>query len=287
MKHFVMEKPVLNFIHYIGSANFIVSVLLVLAAVALWGFVKRLFRRFANHASEDDRKNSFFRLLVMASRFLIVLITILSVLQINGINVSSVITGLGLVSAVVGLALQDILKDVIMGIRIITDQFFFVGDIVKYQDFEGRVIDFNVRATKIQKLSDNSIMTVSNRNISQIIKSGNVNGLNVPLSYEADVRKIHQVLSQVCEKIGEVEGIDSCVYKGTQDFEDSAVIYKIVFCCSPELKFDMYRAAMKLVQEGLEEAGLEVPYKQLVVHNHIRPSEDVGKVLDISAEAEI
>ena len=76
MKNIVMDQPVLNFIHFISSANFIVSVLLVLAAAALWGFAKRLFRRFEDRSSEDDRKNTFFRLLVMATRFLIVLITI-------------------------------------------------------------------------------------------------------------------------------------------------------------------------------------------------------------------
>ena len=267
-EYLLTEKPVINFINYITSPNCIVSVCAIIAAVVLWIFVKKLFIRYTDHSTVvADKKNSFFRIVLMVIRFLIVIITILVVLQINGINVSSVVTGLGLVSAVVGLALQDILKDVIMGIRIMTDQFFFVGDIVKYQEFEGKVIDFNVRATKIRKLTDNSVMTISNRNISEIIKCGDINGMDIPLSYDEDVRKVHRILAEVCEQIAKIEGIHSCTYKGTQDFDDSAVIYKLVFRCDPEVKHDMYRAAMKKVQEGLEAAEIKVPFKQLDIHN--------------------
>ena len=72
-------------------------------------------------------------------RYLLLLVTILLILQINGINVTSLVAGLGIVSAVVGLALQDILKDVIMGLHILSGRFFSVGDAVRYGIMEGIV----------------------------------------------------------------------------------------------------------------------------------------------------
>ena len=93
---------------------------------------------------------------------------IFSVLQINGIDVSSMLAGVGLVSAFIGLAAQDFLKDIVMGTRMLTDRFFEVGDVVQYGSFEGVVTSFDIRCTKIRSLSDGRVLTVCNRNISEI-----------------------------------------------------------------------------------------------------------------------
>ena len=93
---------------------------------------------------------------------------IFSVLQINGVDVSSMLAGVGLVSAFIGLAAQDFLKDIVMGTRMLTDRFFEVGDVVQYGSFEGVVTSFDIRCTKIRSLSDGRVLTVCNRNISEI-----------------------------------------------------------------------------------------------------------------------
>ena len=159
-------------------------------------------------------------------------------MQINGVNVTSAIAGLGLLSAIVGLALQDALKDIVMGIHIISDHFFAVGDVVKYQNIEGVVIGFTIKTTTIRNIYDQTITTICNRNISEITKmpkSAQVD-IDLPISYTENPQKIHALLKNLCLQIDAVDGIDSCVYKGTQEFTDSAVIYKIRFFCLPEEK---------------------------------------------------
>ena len=90
--------------------------------------------------------------------------------------------------------------------------------------------------------------------------------MNVPLPYEEDYRKVHQVLGAICRQIAMIDGIEDCVYKGTHDFGDSAIIYRINLYCPPELKWEMWRAARALIQEGLDEAGIPIPYPQMDVH---------------------
>lgn len=75
-------------------------------------------------------------------KYAILLGAALTVLQIYHINVTSLVAGLGLASAIVGLALQDVLKDSIMGVHLLSDYFFEVGDVVRYGDYEGVVISF-------------------------------------------------------------------------------------------------------------------------------------------------
>ena len=57
-------------------------------------------------------------------KVLVILCVVLTILQINGVNVTSMIAGLGIASAIIGLAFQDLLKDVITGVHIVTDNFF-------------------------------------------------------------------------------------------------------------------------------------------------------------------
>ena len=90
--------------------------------------------------------------------------------------------------------------------------------------------------------------------------------IDLPLSYDEDTKKVHALLGEVCEKIGKLEGIDNSIYKGTQEFTRSAVIYKLRFFCPPEFKPDRTRDAMRVIQDSLNEANIRIPYNQIDVH---------------------
>ena len=193
-------------------------------------------------------------------------ITIAFVLEVNGIHISTFFAGLGILSAIVGLALQDFLKDVIMGFHILAGKFFEMGEVVEYGDFQGEVIKFSLITTKLRNIYDQSEMTICNRNISEIVMLSTQVDLDLPLSYEENVGEVHRLLQEACRKIAEVDGIESAVYLGTNSFEESAVIYKLRFFCDPKDKPQKYRDALAVVQNDLNAAGMHVPYNQLDVH---------------------
>ena len=87
-----------------------------------------------------------------------------------GFNVTSFIAGLGVVSVIVGLAVQDALKDIIMGFNIIVDNYYSVGDIIKIGDVEGKVVELGVKATKLKDINTDNILVIANRNISQALR---------------------------------------------------------------------------------------------------------------------
>ena len=69
----------------------------------------------------------------------------LILLNLYGVNTTSLIAGLGIAGAVLGLALQDALKDIFNGLSIIFDNYFVVGDLVDYNGFVGTVTDFGLK----------------------------------------------------------------------------------------------------------------------------------------------
>lgn len=241
--------------------NLSVSVIMVFIAFVVWHIYKKACAKYL--AGLDREKHTIVRVLMDILKYLIIVGVVLFILQINGVNVSSAIAGLGVASAIVGLALQDVLKDVIMGINIITENFFSVGDVVEYQGVEGVVTKLSIRTTKIQSIVDQSVITVCNRNISEIRKCSTMVDIDIPLSYEEDVRKVHRVMLEISEKISALEAIERSEYKGTEKFDEWAVIYKMRFFCPPDKKPDIRRRVLKIIQEELLREEIRIPYRKV------------------------
>lgn len=248
----------------------VLSAAIIAGAIVAWRLLRITLQKWQKKRDHGGLKGTGATAVTMLygiARAVLIAIVVLWVLQINGVNVTSMVAGLGIVGAGVVLAFQDYLKDIIMGVHIMTDDFFKVGDVIEYNGTEGQVIAFNLRCTKIRALDDASILTISNRNIADMKKRSNLILLNVPLPYEADFRKVHDVLRKIAARIAREDKVLRCEYKGTQLFGDSAVVYRLNLFCLPEHKWHAWRAAMKLLQEGLDEADLHIPYQQIDVHN--------------------
>ena len=246
-------------------------VLILAVAIAAWV----LFSKFTKTRGETMRKGggaTTVNLLFGLVRSAIFLVALLLILQTCGVNITATVAGLGIASAAAALALQDFLNDVIIGIHILSDRFFNVGDGVLFDGREGIILSFSLKTTKIEYLEDNSVVSVCNRLFEKITRLSDQMDVDVPLSYDEDPKTVHTVLRALCEKIGDLPSMEACIYKGTQDFKDSAILYKIRCYCQPENRPDLRRAVLRVLQEGLAEAGIKIPYQQIDIH-----MDNVGK----------
>ena len=248
--------------------RFISADLVLIVAVILLLITSAAYRRSSRkiQASPLKDRQTLLRVGFDALKALIIIGAVVIIMQSNGIDVSGLLTSLGIVSVVVGLALQDPLRDIIMGIHLLADRFFIVGDVVEFSGVVGVVEVMNLQTTKIRELETGSIFVLCNRDINQVKVLSGVLDVDVPLSYQEDVRLVHQTLREIAEKIAAEETVESCVYLGTEDFRDSAILYKLRIQCRPADRFSVRRLVLAKVQDGLAAAGIEVPFNQLDVH---------------------
>lgn len=248
-------------------SHIIISLCVIGVAIIIWMVFKRIYNRQVEQqvAAGGNRPSTLF---YNVARAVVVILVVLAVLQINEINVSSLVAGLGIASAIVGLALQDYLKDIIMGTHIVRDSFFKEGDVIRYGDVEGIVIEFNMRTTKIRAPKTGEILTISNRNISEIavVPDSQFQDIDIGLPYEEDHQHVFDVLGEAARQIAQLEGVDDCVMKGIVNFEESDILYRVRFFCYPSKKYDLRLAANRVVLECLTEAGIAIPYPQMDVH---------------------
>ena len=260
---------ILDILEKLNFSRLLLSALVIALAVILWRVARGAFDRFVIKRGEDGRVQGVGAAVSIGYdviKWLIVFSALLTVLEINGVNVGAMVAGFGIASAIVGLAFQDLLKDVIMGVHIMADDFFRVGDVIRYGDIEGRVISYNIRTTKLQDIVTGNILTVCNRNITEIVKLSELLPLDIPLPYEEDSQRAGRVLRSVADELSDAPSIKRCDYMGTQSFADSAVLYRLHLYCAPEQKPAARRLALRLVQEALEREDMRVPYPQLDVH---------------------
>ena len=86
------------------------------------------------------------------------------VLQNLGINITSLVAGLGIGGVAVALAAQDSIKNLLGGATILADKPFQVGDWVVIGEFEGTVEQVGFRSTRIRTFAD-SLITMPNARI--------------------------------------------------------------------------------------------------------------------------
>lgn len=242
------------------------SVIFIAVCVAVWLIIRHFSNRILKKGRAESKRSANIKVLFNIIKYVLFIFAFLTLLQINGINVSSLITGLGVAGITVGFALQDILKDLIMGTNILWDDFFKAGDVVRYKNIEGIVIYFNMKVTKIRDIASGNIFTVCNRNISEIEKVSDWQSVVVPSPYDVPADKMRAVCKDVCERVSSVENVSSCEFLGTDEFAKSQINYKILIHCVPQEKYSVKRAALGIIQDVLAENEISIPFEQLDVH---------------------
>ena len=255
----------------INSNKLYISAIIAIIGIIIYQIIKRTINRILERDKKrnklDKKGRTVVKLFTNITKYVVIAIVGVLILQIYGVNVNSLVAGLGLVSVVVGLAIQDPLKDIITGVNILTDDYFSLGDVIKVDDVEGKVVQLGVRTTKIKDVANGNILVLANRNISKVLKISEELYIDIPLSYEDETEKIAKILNKVCTNIQKLEDVFDAKYLGIGSFADSAINYKLQINCRPETKITIRRNVYNMVKQELDKNGISIPYPQLTIHN--------------------
>lgn len=163
------QNPLGQFCSYVeghlGGAilgPFLARLLWGLALVSLVLVGGRLLRRVAAHAIERGNGDPQIRSLV--DNVLLATTLVLAVLAGitgAGVQISVLLTVAGLSTLAIGLALQDLLRNVLAGIFLLLERPFRIGDLVAIGDISGTVEAIQLRTTSL-RLGDGRLAVIPN-----------------------------------------------------------------------------------------------------------------------------
>lgn len=245
--------------------NIVSTIVVILIAVLVYLILRRPAKRILG-LQKNNRSSTFLTMIGSFFRTLFFTVVFLIILQINGVDVSNLIAGLGIASVIMGLAIQDTLKDVIRGVSIISDDYYEVGETVTIGDITGTVMSVGIRSTKIRDAATGNVVTFANRNIERASKAGVKFGIIVPLPYDLKLKKAEEIMNEIAEKANALEDVSELKYVGVEEFAESAIEYKLFGSSNPKRRIQAKRAVRHLVLEVLEEHHVSIPYPQIDVH---------------------
>lgn len=249
-------------------------IFIVIFALVIYAFVTKVTKKIfklKNKKIDDRRLKTIVSLINNIFKYLILIIALLMILDIYGISTSGFITSLGIVGVAAGLAVQDILKDILSGASIILENQYAVGDIVEINGFKGEIVDLGLRTTKIQAACTGEIKIVSNRNIVEVINysiSKNSLYFDIPVSYDDDIDKVIKALNDVCEKVKKENSIiDNSYCIGINSFDSSSIAYRVVIESDVKNSLMAKRILLKEIKQTFDKKKITIPYDQVVIHN--------------------
>ena len=203
-------------------------------------------------------------------KYVIVFIVLLGILSVFGINVSSLVAGLGIIGIVIGFALQDVMKDYLVGLSIVFEEQFDVGDYVEINGHFGVVQQLNLKTTTIQTF-ENRFVTLSNRIITEVInyskKDINII-LTIPMPYDVETKKADKIVDNIVKKLSKEEDvIEEIKVWDFSSFEDSYIKYKICIPVINDAQFRMKRKANRIVKEEYDKNKISIPFNIVEVKN--------------------
>ena len=246
------------------------SILVILISFLLYHIIARVLNRRENKTSRimNSKKNkTLIRMLKSIVAGSISIIAVLTVLEIYGINVTSMLAGVGIASIVIGFALQDSLKDIIRGFVIVSDNYYEIGDVIKFGDNVGPVTSVSLLTTKIQDINTMNIISIANRNIDKVEVDPGYIYLPIPFSYDTKVESAEEIIREIIQKLRHHAGINSADYQGLSKIDTSSLNYQIVITCDPANRLQIRRDCLRTIVTTLEEHKIHIPYQQLDIHN--------------------
>ena len=201
---------------------------------------------------------------------------VISMLQTIGLDLTPVITGLGVTGVVLGFALQESIASFFAGFLIALNNPFRKGDYVSIGGTEGTVESMDLMCVVLHT-SDNKEVTLANRNVwgSTIVNYSDTGkrrlDITIGVAYGTDLDKATAVFGDILRGYPEVL---------REPGEEITIEVKalsassIDFVIRPWVKTDDYWNVLwrfnRDVAKALPKAGIEIPYNKLDVNivNH-------------------
>jgi small-conductance mechanosensitive channel len=182
---------------------------------------------------EDGGAAATLGLLGFGIKVILITFVLLMGLRNIGVDITALITGLGLGGIAVGLALQNILGDLFASLAIVLDKPFVVGDFIVVGEFSGTVEHVGLKTTRVRSLSGEQLV-FSNADLlqSRISNFQRMDRRRVQftfkITYDASAEQLTWVPAQVKTILNNLEKVtfDRCHLK---TLGDSSLEFETVY----------------------------------------------------------
>ena len=212
------------------------------------------------------------------SNSVFVILGILVFLLAMGINLISLVTGAGLLGLALGFIAQDLIKDILTGLSILSDDQFGVGDIIRIKNYAGTVEDFSLKLTRLRNI-EGVLITIPNKEIS-IVENLTSNfsqvDFNIAIDYASDTEKALRILEETACNLAR-EWPDKIIQKpeivGIDKLGEYSITLKALVKTLPMQQWIVLRELNLRIKKAFEANNIKPPYPRMII-NYANPNDN-------------
>lgn len=231
--------------------------------------IKLLLRLLDQALRKSKLEPAAYGMLRSLTKFLLLFLLLLIVAGQLGIDVTSLIAVLSVVSLAVSLAVQGALTNVVGGMTLLATHPFKAGDFVDIGSQSGVVQEVGVTYTKLQT-PDGKLVCIpngaaANSEITNYTALGlrRVN-LTASASYDFDTQTVKQALQRAMAGPGVLT--DPEPFVGIERYEAASIVYSVMVWCRAEDYWTVYYSVNEAIRRELEQAGIQMAHPKMNVH---------------------
>jgi small conductance mechanosensitive channel len=151
-------QPILKQIYMHDLPALIWNIVVTLLIIVLGVGIARTLTRLTVRALGEHRLDINTRTLLGRIFYIIVIILVVFwIFSVWNVQIGVPVAALGVITLVVTVAVQDILKDLFAGFYILMERPFHIGDQITTSNYTGKVEDVQIRATKLRLVSGEEV----------------------------------------------------------------------------------------------------------------------------------
>jgi len=198
-----------------------------------------------------------------ALKLFTLLVAVLVWLSNSGINISTLLAGLGVGGVALALALQKPIEDLLGAVSIYSQQPMITGDLCKYGNILGRIEEIGLRTTRIRTLN-NTLVSVPNC----LIAHGAIENYSarekmlyhpeLPLRYDTSLEQLQTIIDAIDQMARDQQGVltKTVRIRFTEFAENSMIIKARIYIDTSDFSTylqvvtDLNMGIMKIVQDS-------------------------------------
>jgi small-conductance mechanosensitive channel len=222
----------------------------------------------------------------------IALIAGLQFLAALGVNLAPLLASAGVVGIAIGLAAQNIVKDMLNGILILLEDQFNVGDTVRLAGLSGTVEAMTLRKTTVRD-GDGTLYVIPNSQITTVANQSvdfSVATINVSMDFSANPDEVAGLLQDIAIEIRNSDDfrqvfVEDPQVLGLDSIKGSEMIFPVVFKTLATRQYGPMREFRRRVRLALEQHHLLPGDPNRVFRAFLASGEDVPKPSPLTHEA--
>ena len=244
----------------------VVAIIAIVLARLLRLITSRMIRIAERHAAGQARVAQVRTLAgVVRATGLAILWSIVGMqfLAAMGVNLAPLLASAGVAGVAIGLAAQNIVKDVLNGTLILVEDQFNVGDVVTVAGLTGTVEAMSLRKTTVRG-GDGTLYVIPNSNITTVANQSadfSVATVSVSVDFSANPNQVMELLTRIGSEVRNLPEYKDLFLAepqilGVDSVKGSQLIFPVVFKTRAQKQYGPVREFQRRVRLALEENHL-------------------------------